>query len=288
MSRGAICNITRGCGRRTGGGVYGECGVGKDGLPLEEFIICPPVLLDPRLGVSPRGVSLIPFQKPDGTTVYHVADWIGESNYTNVWDFLAEARRFGVSRRFPKSLNFSLLTTESRILCVHRRAAILNPEVYSGRDLARFQRFPQNAPDYDAGNPIQGGGYLCPKQNPEHRAELSNGFPAPCCAGIWGQDVEGGEPLTAEDRHNYGAVVEQIYSEDRCFYDWQDTRLVIRRMPSFTYVARRAPDAVEPVYHAAFFASFPLTRLVVVSGDGDAEAMDKASRANLPAEYVKE
>jgi len=124
MSAGAV-PVTRGCGRRTSGAAYWECGMSPDGRPIEEFLIDAPTLIPPGLAVAPRGVSLITV---GGVT--HVVDWIGAAHYPNVLDFVAEVARFGLSRRLPSSLDFARLTPASRILLVHARARVENASVY--------------------------------------------------------------------------------------------------------------------------------------------------------------
>ena len=63
------------------------------------------------LGLSPIGVQLV---ERDG--VWHILDWIGSEHYPNVADFLEEVRRFGLSRRLAKTVDFSKLTERSKIL----------------------------------------------------------------------------------------------------------------------------------------------------------------------------
>jgi hypothetical protein len=106
--------------------VYGECGLSEDGEPLERFLIDPPLPVSPaELGISPIGVKLI-----EREGVWHVLDWIGEDSYPNVADFLEEARRYGVSRRLAKTIDFAKLGADSRMILIHRRAWIEQREPY--------------------------------------------------------------------------------------------------------------------------------------------------------------
>ncbi len=113
-------SVLRGCGHREKGGVYFECNTGPGGAPIEEFLVDPPQQVDTRL-LCKAGIKLV---NTDG--VWHILDWIGHGFYPNVADFIEEARRFGVSRRLRANLDFSKITPESRLLCVHARAWIEN------------------------------------------------------------------------------------------------------------------------------------------------------------------
>lgn len=111
----------RGCGTRKQGGVYLCCGTSKWGKPVEHFLKDYPQPLPPALRLSPLGVRLI---ERDGIT--HVLDWVGESHYPNVWDYIEEVRRFGSSRHVARTLDFSKLTLNSKHLLVHPRAIVTN------------------------------------------------------------------------------------------------------------------------------------------------------------------
>lgn len=229
--------VRRGCGERKQGGIYGECGLSPFGRPLEDFLMDPPVAVDAAtLGLSPIGVTLL----PDGRTgATHILDWIGEDCYPNVTDMLEEIRRFGLSRRLPRTLDFARLDARSRILLVHRRALLLDPLPY----LADQTR-------------------LCPKGLPDHAPSVQ---PAPHCAALWWEDVQGGAAVAGS----------------------ADPRLVRRSLPSFRYDARRAPDGASGRTTPAIFASFPLSRLVVIDdpeGKTHTAALERAGQAQLPVE----
>jgi hypothetical protein len=113
--------IKRGCGTRVAGGCYWELGIGPDGRPVEDFLLDPPICLLPDLRIPTRGV--IPIEH-DGVT--HLIDRVGAQFYPNVADFVEEVRRFGLSRRLPKSLAFARLTCDSRLLLIHDRAWVTN------------------------------------------------------------------------------------------------------------------------------------------------------------------
>lgn len=241
MSVNAAIPVVRGCGTRKKGGIYFETGLSPNGQPLEYFIIDPPILVE-DWNLSPVGVQLI---ERNGVT--HIIDWVGSEHYPNVADFLEEVRRFGLSRRLSSSLDFSRISERTRILLVHARAWVDN-----------FQEY---------------GSWTCPKEFPGHKPEVLRQEPEPdkrMCAGVWWEDIEGGEPPRATRLHGE--------------WDQQD---VERRMPSFSYLARQRPEQVTPQYRPAIFASFPCSRLVVVKGDHETN-LDTARKAGVNVAEVEE
>lgn len=210
--------VERGCGSRKQGGIYAEFGCGPGGSPIEDFLIDPPVIFDPKeLGITPIGVRLV-----EREGVWHIIDWVGSEHYPNVADYVEETRRAGLSRRLAKTLDFSKLTEQSRILLVHARAHTDVFHLYADRWTGlRYNRCPKNIEDHNL---------------PDY---------PDICAGVWWEDVKGGFLRLSSGDH---------------------PRLVIRGMPSFSYVAAAQPDDLKPVYRPAIFASFPIHRLVVIKG----------------------
>lgn len=162
------CNsakATRGCGDRVAGGIYLETHTSPIGRPIEDFLIDPPRPLDAAaLGLSPIGIKLIEI---DG--VWHVLDWVGEVHYPNVADFVEETRRLGLSRRAPRTLDFSKLTSASRIVLAHPRAYIVQ------------------APRY-----LEHVDLVCPLALDGHTSrELAVAeYPQRMCAGLWWYDLD--------------------------------------------------------------------------------------------------
>lgn len=248
--------VRRGCGTRKKGGIYAECGMaqhGESGHPLEHFLQDPPIPIEPSsIGLSAVGVRLI---ERDG--VWHVFDWVGEQHYPNVTDFLEEARQFGVSRGpFPKHLDFSKLTSASKLVLVHRRAWIGQTAAY-----------------HDDWRQIPGLSWTyCPFENdavkPDHATPAGN-----MCAGYWWQDIE---PM--DD-------AEQVMP------DGENPRDIVRKVASTVYSAALRPDGHVPEYSPAIFASFPIHRLAVVNDQegGKHEAgLDAASASALPVDLVED
>lgn len=159
--------VERGCGTRVKGGVYAEIPLGKHGLPLEDFLLCPPVVVDAAaLGISNIGVKLI---ERDG--IWHIFDVVGKQHYPNVMDFVEEARRFGISRRLSTSLDFSKLTCDSRLILMHDRAHIDNYHLYRGS-------------------------HQCPKERTGHDHD-----PLPeMCISLWSQDLIEGVSIEEDGR----------------------------------------------------------------------------------------
>lgn len=104
-------------------------------------------------------------------------------------------------------------------------------------------------------------------------AALYGPFPCPrrlhapgsdACIGAWWEDVEGGAPTPGGD-----------------------PRAVRRTLPSFTYPARERPAGITPRYVAGFFASFPASRLAVVTG-GHEKTLVAVLKSGLPVATVAE
>jgi hypothetical protein len=166
----------RGCGKRVKGGIYVEVPTGPFGRPLEDFLIEPPVVVDPsELGLSPIGVKLI---QKDG--VYHILDWVGTNYYPNVADFVEEARIMGISRRLPKTLDFQKLTAGSRLILLHPRA-------HDDNWAAIWTRH------YET--------WTCPKEPGKKNGEIVAGS-APCI-GFWWRDLA---PASVEKNDGAEAV----------------------------------------------------------------------------------
>lgn len=167
----------RGCGTRVRGGIYAETHLSEDGngLPIEAFLLDPPLRLDfAKLGVTAIGTKMI-----ERAGVFHLIDLVGSMHYPNVSDYIEEVRRFGVSRRISSSTDFSKLTAESRLLMGHSRAFITNFSEYAAD--WRYTRTPK------PGHPEP----RCPKGIVSHDQDLAPVF----CAGAYWQDVEGGKSI---------------------------------------------------------------------------------------------
>jgi hypothetical protein len=243
--------VKRGCGTRVKGGIYAEVPMGPGGKPVEFFLVDPPKRADfTALGVTPIGVKLVTING-----VAHVLDWIGSTHYPNVIDFVEEAKAFGVSRRLPKTLDFSRLGPESRLILVHARAWILNRDAY-----------------YDATV------WKCPKEMKEHFAQPLKGLTIEgMCAGLWWQDYDVGDE-TLRDGVTGEPTADR--SKRQILVDFP------RPDPQIRFLAGMRPKGIVPKYEPAVFASFPLVKIAVVRDPDDManeeEALAAASKSALP------
>lgn len=212
----------RECGHRKEGGTYAVCPSSPFGKPVEHFVLCKPIPVDPEeYNLANVGVKLVdvdeeclackvaPGEKPKykkkgiqcpvcaGTqkeTVTHVFDIVGREFYPNVADFIEEVRRMGLSRRLEleTSGNYARLSKRSRLFLLHARAVIGKPyEIYKhmgGLEKIRIDR---------AG---------CPKALPIHKLDLSRlllhgkMLDAPGCSSLYWNVIQDGEFIAeAED-----------------------------------------------------------------------------------------
>lgn len=126
----------RGCGNRQPDSIYFESRLTPNGLPIDEFIIDPPIDCEKNDIKFSRSYQI--FEK-DG--VNHLVDWVGESFYESPWDFIEECRMKGMSRRVQKSFDFSKITIgKSQIFFAHKKAIDLTTETKI--NLVKPNRFP--------------------------------------------------------------------------------------------------------------------------------------------------
>jgi hypothetical protein len=112
--------IVRGCGTRKAGGVYAECRLNDNGLPVEYFVLCPTKPINPL----DFGLTAINQVVIDTNRASHILDWIG-AEYEYPVDWIEEVRRFGMSQRCELSPNqYSRITDKSYLITVHARAYI--------------------------------------------------------------------------------------------------------------------------------------------------------------------
>lgn len=133
----------RGCGTRVKGGLYVEVATADWGLPLECFLVDPPLLIDPKeLNLSPIGVKMI--EDPHGNR--HILDWVGETFYPFAADFLAEGKIMGFSRRISPDLPLSLLNWNSRLAIAHPKGYIHNHEGAVPAEVSPFVSLEEHCP----------------------------------------------------------------------------------------------------------------------------------------------
>jgi hypothetical protein len=124
------------CGSgRKAGELYLESGQVIGGSEIQHFLVDLPERVDPEVwGISAIGITT--FQDDHGVT--HVLDWVGESHYPEVADFIEEGRRMGVSRKVSHNAPVHNLTRDSRLYLMHPRAAVTNADVLTPTDLPDF------------------------------------------------------------------------------------------------------------------------------------------------------
>lgn len=149
--------IQRGCGFRIAGGIYATAtgNIYEMNIPIDDFLQCPAVPVDPTsIGLAAQGV-LIKEGTPYGRQGYwDVFDWIGAGDYPFVPDFVEEGKRYGFSRRIPKSAPIHLLNTDSLHLLGHPRAILSNyKEFYKTRQ--QIMDCPRGHEIHDAGTAEQ-------------------------------------------------------------------------------------------------------------------------------------
>lgn len=153
----------RGCGNsRKAGGVYLECGLAPsgEGTPLSNYLTDPPV---PYTAPSTQGMTII--EGPNG--VQHLVDHIGAKHYPYASDYIEEGRNHGFSRRIPKNLDLSGLTTESRIIAVHPRGFLKNHDAAPvDQQLHRCANYLNTGDDthFHTGQPCNRHQYILPAE----------------------------------------------------------------------------------------------------------------------------
>jgi hypothetical protein len=244
--------VVRGCGKRVNGGIYVETTLSRFGQPLENFLFCPPKLLDKAaIGATNLGVTVL--QDPVDPDTVHILDIVGASNYPNVADIVEEIRRHGASRKVSPLLPWSKITPASRLCLAHDSAILTNAAELHDLLIAE-------AKDY-----MLTPGLACPKQVAKHAAL---DFRKMCLALLY-EVVEGGTNLNDPN---------------------QPVRQVTRKVGDTEYEARRAPLGFVPEWAPGIFAALPINRLVVIDDPDDPEAaqakLDLISYSSVVTELV--
>jgi hypothetical protein len=194
----------RGCGYRQPGGAYFAVPLGPGGRPVEEFLIDPPVVIDEpaRLGLAAVGVALI---ERDG--VSHVVDLVGREHYPTVASFIDEARRLGVSRRAPRTIDFGRISSASRLLLAHAHADIANAAEFPCED---------RCPCHVAEHLAAGFSEMCarlwlhePLDAVQHRLAMFASFPIPQIEVVRGQ-AGAGHASAVEKASRAGVPVVEV------------------------------------------------------------------------------
>mgnify|MGYP003576030327 CR=1 FL=1 len=257
--------IERGCGVREPGGIYlesmkctpearraGRC------RPVEHFLYDPP--LPVGIDVPNRGVLIV--ERPDGSGIHDVWDRVGESGYPNAADMVEEIKRFGLSRRASKGLDFSLLGPGSLILLIHPRAIIANAADLYAYLVQEREETAHHTHDF-----------RCPCARANHAALPDSPVPQAAqetCAGLWWETLAKAEPV----------------------YDLAaPRRSCVRKSGSTTYSGYSTPHEFKPVWQEGIFARFPIGNLAIINdpeGGQDVKAAERVSGTHLPVIFADE
>lgn len=293
------------CGTREGdGAVYIEtrhCPPGTPGCqPLSFFLIDPAVPVDVQaLGITPVGVTFVPAPHPDRDpetwdgedpavrddptqTIWHIFDWVG-SEYT-VLDFYMEARFLGISRRLARTADFAKITPHSRLILLHKQAAVTNYHDLWTPTRVPLCSCPKGRADHPRLTPGNTGEQAVVDMlaamgdGPRWKTELHQQTQAtePFCDQFWWHNL---------DRKGLGALDQVVRNPD----DPAGWATVSRRLPAgMRYTAWLRPDDWTPRYtdDPAAFLSVPIGRLAVTAGDGAEESLERASASEVLVEIV--
>lgn len=247
----------RGCGVRQAGGIYLSVATSPFGKPLDHFLIDPPAAIDAMsIGLTPVGVRGV----VDGAGVYHVLDWVGSEGYPKVYDFIAEARVKGISRRAEGSgIDYSQITPKSRLVLAHSRAGIGNPGDVSCAlaDEGRTWRCPKHA---DAA--------IFSRHSPLSATGAKRPFITEACLGLHQHDFAASELTDVVGVSG------------------------IRHVGDLPYQAYVRPETQLPKYTLAVFAQLPIGGIEVVRDPADPDRekrqVEKASAARISVALVED
>lgn len=233
---GGALQMPRMCGSsRIEGGIYLENGGGD--AALEEFLLCPGRMIPDNLVLPNRGVRL--FHDAEGQI--HVGDMIGESSYPFPVIWLEETRVGGVSRHINKQVA-SQLTPGSLVFVAHKKAYTL-----------QFNQYPHF--------------FHCPIHKSEHQEQQN----IEQCISYYWEDFEDMSGFTSRMEDD-----EDIQFPAHCMQhreslpDYMRYRKKVchfRHPAGFSFYGFFRRTQQKPVYwkNGAFFAAFPISRVVVVS-----------------------
>ena len=263
--------VLLGCGERTPGGVYIECGLSPVGRPFEDFLVDPPLALPHGLGSEALANKPQFWTDPAMGTV-HLVIWIGADHYPYLADFVEEARRFGISRKLSRQLlerpEFGRLTVNSRMILAHPRA--LNTCLAQHPPPFRCMK---EVPEHAA------TGRAVEMHDPDTVADSNvDDRAGPCLFQIWDL-IPAAEALPLTDPVTGTPVVDPITHEVRrkCFA-LGDRMWYVRRIGSTEYVHAPTGESTADL-EPGIFGAFPITGFALVKrADG---GVDPGAAARL-------
>ena len=254
-------NVTRGCGKRQEGGLYACVGAasGGAGMPLEHFIVDPPV---PWLQGPFRGSQL--HERSDG--IIDLVMWVGQEHYPYPSDFAEEGRRHGFSKRLSPKQDYSALTpNQSRLVLIHPRvfygkaADAWKPQRVECHDLHGWNRKSGTIePDItiwpDIDRPEQSGLHRDCNHPPKTGGEITQ-----CTFSLWDLSSQFSE---------IGHEVEDAEIGVPPSSGMQFARILT---PSCAYLVarpKRVASPPKPNWGAGVFLALPLTHFEFIGEDG--------------------
>ena len=267
----------RGCGDRTPGGLYIESGLGPGGVPLEYFLVDPPLPV-------PEGLDLV--NKPQivedtETGVAHLWLWIGAEWYPYCPDYIEETRRLGASRKLNPQMDLSRLTPGSRMILVHPAARnTLWHEQQPPHECAK--RMPSHALDREAQAQTQAPLSPSSSPSPALSSPLDDADPAPIPIPLgWRRP----EPHLGPCLFKTFELIPQEASADA----GQPTEIAeriwyARRIGSTTYFYEPSGESAEGL-EPGVFAALPITGFALIQhpdGSVNEPVRDKLEAAGLP------
>lgn len=225
--------MKRCCGdSRQEGGIYVENGGGT--APLENFLLCPSKIVPEELGVSAVGTTVFTFPG-DFLSTPHLADIIGKEHYRHPVLWLEETRYGGLSRKITEE-NAKKLKPESQIFIAHSQAYIYNYMHY------RIKVTP------------------CPRLKYDHD-KIS---PPEFCIGLFWEDLIYDAKYMEKKRFGEDPLLDNLF-DMKVMQEIEREYCIQATLPcGWKFYGFERDEDLEPEYAIAFFAVFPITRIVVV------------------------
>jgi len=221
------------------------------------------------LMLSDVGVKLIERPTPDGdpSGIWDVWDIVGQENYPNVADMIQEIKKLGVSRRIAANEEFAKLSSQSKLILLHRRAFIANYTDYYGALFVENQDLIVNNQELMASD------LACP------HAVLAYTI------GFTGQVHSCDPDIAPTEEMCLGTVYDDVVEGESLYDPGLKPRTVQRTIGDTVYLARHKPDGVVPTYELAIFGRFPIAKIDVIrdlsQGTHEKRMLD-AAKSSLP------
>jgi len=269
---------TRGCGSRTPGGVYVECGLSDRGIDISNFMLDP---VTPFEMETHRGQEI---RERGGTR--HLFDHVGANHYPTAADLYEEVRRHGASRRASPTQKFGRLGPDSRMILVHPRARALSPgtlaRIERALRLPQMPAYKQKCMLYRKSKGTDTSHFDCPPEK------------TPACTRFWWLDAGWERPVDREAPR--GERVSQVNGTDLPHPTTEDgrrVRLGTRTVGDTGFQTHGGPleecsnrtGPIDVDFESGIVFSLPITAISVIeSSDGTTEERheDLKARSTIP------